>query len=177
MKKISELTEFYYRGLHPILVQLDKKRETIRFRLILVACALLLCDVIYLRYARVNLIMILLVNVLIAFGMYRYLLHGYKEEFKDNVILPLIHQIDDNLVYMKNSHIDQRTFEQSKIFTGVPDGLRGNDYIYGKKDLFEPSVFHSLLEYKTALEYIVTLHLAISIVEELKLNEKLWSKA
>ena len=44
------------------------------------------------------------------------------------------------------------------------------------KDLFEPSVFHSLLDYKIAMEYVQTLHLAISIIDELKLNEKLWSK-
>lgn len=44
------------------------------------------------------------------------------------------------------------------------------------KDLFEPSVFRSLLEYKIAMEYIKTLHLSIGIVEELKLNQKLWSK-
>ena len=44
------------------------------------------------------------------------------------------------------------------------------------KDLFEPSVFHSLLKYKVAMEYISTLHLAIGIVKELKLNQKLWSK-
>ena len=45
-----------------------------------------------------------------------------------------------------------------------------------RKDLFEPSVFHSLLKYKIAMEYVQTLHLAIGIVEELKLNQKLWSK-
>lgn len=44
------------------------------------------------------------------------------------------------------------------------------------KDLFEPSIFHSLLDYKVAMEYVKTLHLAISVVEELKLNQKLWSK-
>ncbi len=44
------------------------------------------------------------------------------------------------------------------------------------KDLFEPSVFHSLLKYKIAMEYIQTLHLAVGIIEELKLNKKLWSK-
>ncbi len=44
------------------------------------------------------------------------------------------------------------------------------------KDLFEPSIFHSLLKYKIAMEYVSTLHLAIGIVEELKLNQKLWSK-
>jgi len=43
-------------------------------------------------------------------------------------------------------------------------------------DMFEASVFHSLLKYKIAMEYIGTLHLVISIVEELKLNQKLWSK-
>ena len=45
------------------------------------------------------------------------------------------------------------------------------------KDLFEPSIFRSLLEYKIAMEYVQTLHLAIGIVEELKLNQKLWSKS
>ena len=44
------------------------------------------------------------------------------------------------------------------------------------KDLFEASIFHSLLNYKIAMEYVETLHLAIGIVEELKLNQKLWSK-
>ena len=44
------------------------------------------------------------------------------------------------------------------------------------RDLFEPSIFHSLLKYKIAMEYVSTLHLAIGIVEELKLNQKLWSK-
>ena len=48
--------------------------------------------------------------------------------------------------------------------------------IYYDKDLFEPSIFRSLLEYKIAMEYVKTLHLAIGIVDELKLNQKLWSK-
>ncbi len=46
-----------------------------------------------------------------------------------------------------------------------------------KKDLFEPSVFTSLLEYKQAMEYVNTLNSTIGLVEELKLNEKLWSKS
>lgn len=44
------------------------------------------------------------------------------------------------------------------------------------KDLFEPSVFHSLLKYTITMKYVETLHIAISIVEELKLKQKLWSK-
>jgi len=44
------------------------------------------------------------------------------------------------------------------------------------KDLFEPTLFQSLLDYKVAMEYLDTLRLATGIVEELKLNTKLWSK-
>jgi len=44
------------------------------------------------------------------------------------------------------------------------------------KDLFEPTVFSSLLSIDQAMAYIRTLRSSIGIVEELKLNEKLWSK-
>ncbi len=44
------------------------------------------------------------------------------------------------------------------------------------KDLFEPTVFQSLLNYDNAMSYIHALNLAVGIVEELKLNERLWSK-
>lgn len=44
------------------------------------------------------------------------------------------------------------------------------------KDMFEPSIFTSLLEYKTAMEYVDTLHLVSGIIKELKLNERIWSK-
>jgi hypothetical protein len=44
------------------------------------------------------------------------------------------------------------------------------------KDLFEPALFTSLLDYKQAMEYVNTLQNTIGLVEELKLNEKLWSK-
>ena len=46
---------------------------------------------------------------------------------------------------------------------------------YGK-DLFEPTMFKSLLNEELTHEYIHTLSLSVSIVKELKLNEKLWSK-
>lgn len=44
------------------------------------------------------------------------------------------------------------------------------------KDLFEPTVFSSLLSIEQAMGYIRTLRSSIGIVEELKLNERLWSK-
>ena len=56
--------------------------------------------------------------------------------------------------------------------------IGGNIYMAVEydKDLFEPAIFNSLLDYKVAMEYVKTLHLAIGIVQELKLNQKLWSK-
>jgi len=44
------------------------------------------------------------------------------------------------------------------------------------RDHFEPTVFKSLLKYKLVMEYINTINLAVGIVDELKLNERLWSK-
>lgn len=58
------------------------------------------------------------------------------------------------------------SFVQNHIHVAVNTG----------KDLFEASVFTSLLDYKQAMEYVQTLQHTIGIVEELKLNEKLWSK-
>ncbi len=43
-------------------------------------------------------------------------------------------------------------------------------------DNFEPSVYRTLLSYKQAMGYITTLKLAIGVIEDLKLNERLWSK-
>ncbi len=48
--------------------------------------------------------------------------------------------------------------------------------VHYNKDTLEPSIFGSLLDYKIAKEYIETLYYALGIVEELKLNQKLWSK-
>jgi hypothetical protein len=58
------------------------------------------------------------------------------------------------------------SFVHSHIHVGIGTG----------KDLFEPAVFTSLLDYKQAMEYVSTLQNTIGLVEELKLNEKLWSK-
>jgi len=66
----------------------------------------------------------------------------------------------------KTKHPLYISFIEGKIYIAIEHN----------KDMFETSIFHSLLEYKIAKEYIETLHLAVGIVEELKLNQKLWSK-
>lgn len=80
----------------------------------------------------------------------------------------LSHSLMEKFIQLKNR--SQRrvsiSFVGSKIYIAISYD----------KDLFEPVVFSSLLEHKTAMEYVKTLHLAIGVVKELKLNEKIWSK-
>jgi len=80
----------------------------------------------------------------------------------------LTHSLMQKLLHYKKRTGEKLyvSFNQKNIYLAI-------DY---NRDLFEPSVFHSLLKYKIAMEYVKTLHLAIGIVEELKLNQKLWSK-
>jgi hypothetical protein len=66
----------------------------------------------------------------------------------------------------KISHPLFISFVHNHIHVGIGTG----------KDLFEPAVFTSLLDYKQAMEYVNTLQNTIGLVKELKLNEKLWSK-
>ena len=58
------------------------------------------------------------------------------------------------------------SFVASKIFVAV-------SY---KKNLLEPRVFRTLLDFNIINEYYENLQLAISIVEELNLNTRIWSK-
>ncbi|GEM_PF-2477772 len=49
--------------------------------------------------------------------------------------------------------------------------------LYDSDELFSPPLFTSPRSYKVALDYISTLRGTIGIVEELRLNERIWSKA
>ena len=317
MKSLSELTEFYYKNLHPILKELEKKREQVKFRVILFGVALLLLDLMVFSLFINHLDWLLFINIafIIIIGslLYKFLTHDYTQEFKDRVIKPLVGAIDENLRYTKDMHIPEFKFINSGLFNSMPDKLEGNDYITGEidgikielsdvhaqkkhkdtkgrdswsnifqglfivsefsknfsgktvilpdsaqnsfgnlignwlqshnvnrdelikmdnpeferefvvygndqiearyilnhtlmrrllefkkkskhkiyvsfvynqiyiaidygKDLFEPSVFRTLLDYKVAMEYVGTLHLAIGVIEELRINRKVWSR-
>ncbi len=319
MKRTSELTDFYYKKLYPILEKLEHERQQLRHRIITIAvlytvALILITSAIFSATGNFD-ALVFSAFVYMAGGaiLYKYLIKDYTKEFKDKVILPLISELDKNLVYSPELHVPAEHFARSNIFTSKPDKVDGNDYVSGKidnvpiqfsdfhaqkkhkdskgnthwqtifqglfivsqfnknfkaqtvvlpdsaqsafgdlvgnwlqsynmsrhelvkmdnvefekefvvyssdqiearyilshslmskllnfkkrsnhpvsisfiggniymaieynKDLFEPSVFHSLLKYKIAMEYVDTLHLATGIVEELKLNQKLWSK-
>lgn len=319
MKNISSLTDFYYKTLYPTLKELEEDRRHLKHRIVVVAVLYSLVAI-FIVFALSSFIA-QSPDILIFIGVgylglgtliYKFLIKDYTTEFKQNIIKPLIHAIDDNLSYNCHHHVTEHLFNRSDLFTS-PDRMNGNDYVRGNvngtkiefsdlhaekrhknskgqenwstifkglfivaefnknfhgktlilpdtaqntfgnlignwlqsnnfsrdelvkmddnnfekefvvyssdqiearyilshalmkklllfqdksdhpvyisfvgnhihmavyynKDLFEPSVFRSLLEYKIAMEYVKTLHLAISIVDELKLNQKLWSK-
>lgn len=312
MKSISDLTDFYYKNLFPTLEKLENDRKVLRQKIIVVGVIYTLffamaayefsdyLDYIFFAYAGLG-----------AF-IYKFMVHDYTHDFKMSIIKPLIHAIDDSLLYSSTTHISEYLFNRSDLFS-QPDRMSGNDYVKGNidginiqfsdihaekrhrnskgrdtwstifqglfivadfnkhfhgetvvlpdtaqstfgnlignwlqsknmareelvkmddpefeeefvvystdqvearyilshslmkklllfkkrskhpisisfigshihmainydKDLFEPSIFRSLLDYKVAMEYVKNLHLAIGVVQELKLNKKLWSK-
>jgi hypothetical protein len=58
------------------------------------------------------------------------------------------------------------SFVASKLFVAIPYA----------KDLFEPRVFKTLLDFKPIQDYYEDLQIAISIVEDLNLNTRIWTK-
>ena len=318
MKTISELTDFYYKSLYPVLQELEGDRKAVKKKVINfgIIYGVIVATIAFasFRYVDLDVLFFMGVFALAGFGwLYRFLVSDYADDFKQKVIAPLIHEIDENLEYTPDLHIPIAHFKNSKLFTSRPDRVSGNDYVHGKidgidiafsdfhaekrhkdskgretwstifqglfivsdfhknfngetvilpdyaqstfgnligswlqtnnfsrkqlvkmdspafekafvvygtdqiearyilthtlmqkllnykkrskhplyvsfirgkiymaieynEDMFEPAVFRSLLNYKIAMEYVATLHLAIGIVEELKLNQKLWSK-
>ncbi len=320
MKKLSELTDFFYNELHPDLKKLENDRKKLAKRLVYVGIgiSLLSLGITYAiianshSYSEAD-----FAPIIIGFALFMWtkkmMSKDYAHEFKNNIIHPLINQIDDSLQYRKSLHIPQGEFQASRLFRKEIDRYKGNDLVKGEldgvklrfsdvhaeyeskdskgrsswhtifqglfiiadfnkefnghttifpdkaerlfgkligswlqrhnmsqealikmddplfeqhfvvygthqvearyilthsmmkrlldfkrrskvplyisfidkkiylalaynKDLFEPSVFSSLLEYLLVKEYISTLQLATGIIEELKLNQKLWSK-
>ena len=312
MKTLSELTDFYYKNLFPTLEKLEDDRKSLKTKIVIIG-------IIYTLFALGIASLIqdgfdILIVVYLALGafIYKILVKDYTKEFKQNIIKPLIHAIDEHLSYLSTSHVSESLFNRSDLFSN-PDRFSGNDLVRGKiedikiqfsdvhaeekhrdskgrtswstifqglyivadfnknfkghtvvlpdtaqsmfgdlignwlqsknmarnelikmddpafekefvvystdqvesryilshslmkkllafkhkseqpihvsfaqnhlhiaidysEDLFEPAIFSSLLDYKVAMAYVQTLHLAIGIVQELKLNEKLWSK-
>jgi len=45
-----------------------------------------------------------------------------------------------------------------------------------EKDLFEPKVFSSVMDFNVIAEYYAQLQLGIGVVDELNLNTRIWTK-
>ncbi|MDA3907540.1 MAG: DUF3137 domain-containing protein [Sulfurimonas sp.] len=140
MKTASELTDFYYKTLHPTLQELEKGRKHLRHRILVIGVIYSLV-VVLISFALSPLISqspdILF---FIGFGyfalgtiIYKFLIKDYTKEFKQNIIKPLIEAIDDKLSYNSNHHVNQYLFSRSDLFS-TPDRMSGNDYVRGNID-------------------------------------------
>ncbi|WP_434579933.1 DUF3137 domain-containing protein [Sulfurimonas sp. NW15] len=140
MKNISELTDFYYKTLFPVLQELENKREKLKKKIIntgIVYTVIILLFAFALLKNIQNIeawIFAAVVYLAVGGGIYKYLIKDYTAQFKSLIIEPLIQEIDKNLTYLPNAHIAQENFTRSKIFTARPDKFSGNDYIRGEID-------------------------------------------
>lgn len=138
MKSVSELTDFYYKILHPTLEELDDDRKHLKRRVIIVGliytaiAALIFMS--FIQYMSLELIIFSIVGYVALGGfIYKFLISDYRDEFKTKVIRPLIEEIDHTFRYIPDLHIDVEYFKRSKLFS-TPDRYSGNDLVKGRID-------------------------------------------
>ncbi len=131
MKSVSELTDFYYTNLFPILQKLENDRKTLKKKILLSAFALTaLCALI--AYNLENFYeFILFAYIALGAVLYKFLVHDYTHEFKMKIIKPLVHAIDKSFLYSSKTHVSEYYFEHSDLFL-KPDKISGNDYVKGQ---------------------------------------------
>ena len=141
MKKISQLTDFYYKTLYPTLEELESERKQLRYRIIVIGVIVTFITILIL-IAMKDVIssnfdfLFFLGAAYIGVGalIYKLLTKEYTKKFKDKIISPLIKEIDSNLRYTSTAHVSMHHFKRSKIFTKSPDRFDGNDFVKGKID-------------------------------------------
>ena len=156
MKSVSELTDFYYKTLHPSLEKLEEDRKALKSRILTVGgiftlLALLLSFVIFSSRASLDFL------IFLGFGyfalgafIYKWMISDYAKDFKQKIIAPLITEIDPNLRYTPELHVPSTYFTRSRIFSSTPDRVSGNDFVRGKIDGIEIqfSDFHAEKKHK-----------------------------
>ncbi|MEI7904178.1 MAG: DUF3137 domain-containing protein [Candidatus Firestonebacteria bacterium] len=154
MKTIQNLSEFYQQELLPVLRPFEERRVKLAFNLKMLAVngAAIIAAALTLKYTEsfgVFLLVILGIWLIIT-GFTCYSLYsGFKSDFKDKVIGPLVKFIDENLNYLKDAYVPQSIYNQSRIFLATPDRYRGEDYVFGKQGKTEVQFSEIHSEYKT----------------------------
>lgn len=139
MKSISELTDFYYKTLYPVLQTLEEEREKLKSKIVNIAIGYtaIVAVLTFAFFRNMPLdfyIFVAIAYIAIGGGIYKFLIKDYTFQFKNAIIEPLIQEIDKKLSYMPNAHVAQENFTRARMFTTKPDRFRGNDYIRGKID-------------------------------------------
>jgi len=140
MKSKSELADFYYKSLFPVLKILDEDRKQLRYRIILIGIVFTLiygaiCIFIFNAInAQLEMLLFGFIGYIAIGGfIYKLLIKDYTAEFKSKVIKPLISAIDEKLHYSSKTHIPEIFFNRSDLFSN-PDRVSGNDYVKGDLD-------------------------------------------
>jgi len=138
MKTVSELTDFYYKKLYPILQELEKDRKIINSKLIsrcgiTTFIAILIAVIFHKNHFNTDSFVFLGVVYIIAIAIiYKTLIIDYTKKFKERIMRPLIYAIDKNLSYDPNSHVSSSHFRDAQLFQGKADRVLGNDLVRGK---------------------------------------------
>jgi len=137
MKSTSELTDYYYKTLYPMLHDLELDRKNLKYRIVVVGIvfSLLTLFLIFIFSSSIThspdiLIFIGIAYVGIGTFIYKFLIKDYTAKFKQKIIKPLIHTIDAKLIYTSNQHIQEYLFRRSDLFS-QPDRINGNDFVRG----------------------------------------------
>ena len=141
MKTTSELTDFYYKILFPTLEKLDKDRKQLKRRVTTIGFFYILFGLILLFFMRGIIsqsldVLAYIAIPYIAIGtfIYKALIRGYVQEFKNKIIAPLIKEIDKTLIYTSILYVPHHIVERSKLFVTKIDRVNGNDFVRGKID-------------------------------------------
>ena len=140
MKSSSDLTDFYYKKLHPTLLELEKRRKQLAHRIIVIFILYSVMSLLFITsfenffLSGDNFIFALFTYIGVGGALYKYLISDYTKSFKNKVILPLIQALSKKLDYFPDNHISSKHFTKSKIFTSHPDLVSGNDLVRGEID-------------------------------------------
>ncbi len=155
-KTVEELTSFYNTELYSSLEDFEKKRKKLRFQIIFIFIIIfwnMATVYFFFFYGENDSINILIFFIAVLFALtsflYKYLKRDYRSEFKENIIKPLIKELDSNLHYSANLHINKVIFNNSQLFS-KPDKFNGNDFIVGEIDStkIQFSDIHAQKKYK-----------------------------
>lgn len=139
MKTTSELTDFYYKTLYPVLSNLEGDRKQLKHRILVIGSGYTLLFLLIIISMKNIIFQDMDILFFIGFAyfslgaiIYKMLIKDYTTEFKDKVIKPLINKLDSNLRYNSTSHVSSNLFRNSKLFTSKIDRMSGNDFVKGK---------------------------------------------
>jgi hypothetical protein len=137
MKSKSELTDYYYKALYPVLEDMEKERKALRHRIITIGViytvvfALLVFSIFGATGSGDALIIGGVAYAALGGLIYKFMIKDYTSEFKEKIISPLIDALEEKLTYHKDLHISEHLFNRSKLFS-APDRHSGNDLVKGE---------------------------------------------